>query len=423
MKYRRLALLVLASACLVLRAQDDEEQSKRPPTEIPDFSNLDEYIYEPRSAVQLSFRHLGGAKTSFFGTGKILAPEAALPGAGPNQQRVYHDGEVDPDQRTAPRTDSAGNPVLDPVNGTAILEPIPPDGRTNSWSYKDERQVNNSGENPSVPLGYIAFHSYSADVFADSPLNQKAKSTNGMDLAVTRDIRKFLNGRIALNLVAGMSVNDIDSKAEGPMLANVHTITDYYSTFGQVIPPPPYTAPTTSSQTLTDASGNTITVPVDTSILIGNDPAYRDPTTQSRVPNAVINTWKLKGAYYTFRLGPVLSIPIGSKFHVDLSAGPILVYAGTTYRVTQTFKPQDIDAFGDEITEADSRAAYKFRVGAYADASLAYDVTDKAGFFAGAVWQTAKSYTQELHTSTAQYSAKVDLANQNGLRAGMSVRF
>jgi hypothetical protein len=63
MKYFRLVLVLSASALGALLAQDEERRA--PPTHIPDFSNLDEYIYEPKSTVILGFRHLSGAKTSF----------------------------------------------------------------------------------------------------------------------------------------------------------------------------------------------------------------------------------------------------------------------------------------------------------------------------------------------------------------------
>jgi len=400
MKYRRLALLALVSACALLRAQDDEEKNRRPPTEIPDFSNLDEYIYEPKSAVQLGFRHLGGAKTSFQGTGTILSPEGALPGAGPNQLRVYHDGSVSPDARTAPRTDSAGNPIVDPTTGTTIGEPIPPDGKTNTWSYVNDQQVSDA------PLGFIAFHSYSADVSTGGERSGESTSTNGLDLAVTRDMGKLFGTRVSWKLIAGMSTNDINGSAAGTATADIHVLTDYYSTFGQNVPAAPYSAPTFSGLT-------------DTSVLLSNQPVYSDTSTEKGNQTAVMNTWKVKGAYYTFRGGMVLLFPITSKFHIDVSFGPALIYAGTTYRVMQEFTPE----LGDPIVEVDSRAAYKFRPGVYADASVGYDLTDKTGFFAGAVFQTAQGYTQSLHTATAEYSTKIDLSNQNGFRAGMSVRF
>ena len=41
----------------------------------------------------------------------------------------------------------------------------------------------------------------------------------------------------------------------------------------------------------------------------------------------------------------------------------------------------------------------------------------------GNVFQSAGSYTQSIDTDNSHYSTKIDLANQNGVRAGMSIRF
>src|SRR5437870_13762493 len=106
MKYFRAALVVFASALSLARAQQDEDQRRTPPVEIPDFSNLDEYIYEPKSTVTLGFRHLSGAKTSFAGQGKIVSPTDPGAATGTNFQRLYHDGAVNPDTRVTPRLDS-----------------------------------------------------------------------------------------------------------------------------------------------------------------------------------------------------------------------------------------------------------------------------------------------------------------------------
>jgi hypothetical protein len=137
MKYLRLALVVFASALGIARAQDDERRA--PPTEIPDFSNLDEYIYEPKSTVTLGFRHLSGAKTTFSGRGSVPAPEDPGPKTGANLFRLYHDGSVEPDQRIAPQFDPAGNPIMD--GASQVFAPIAPDGKTNTWSYGDLRQL------------------------------------------------------------------------------------------------------------------------------------------------------------------------------------------------------------------------------------------------------------------------------------------
>ena len=50
MKLFRSLVLALVATPVVAFAQQDEER-RAPPIEIPDFSNLDEYIYEPRSVL------------------------------------------------------------------------------------------------------------------------------------------------------------------------------------------------------------------------------------------------------------------------------------------------------------------------------------------------------------------------------------
>src|ERR1044071_2636272 len=106
MKHLRLAHLAYVSTAGLALAQ--EEERRAPPIEIPDFSNLDEYIYEPKSTVRLGFRHLSGAKTRFSGQGHIPSPEDPGAATGANLTRIYHDGSVRPDARTVGRLDSSG---------------------------------------------------------------------------------------------------------------------------------------------------------------------------------------------------------------------------------------------------------------------------------------------------------------------------
>src|SRR4051812_35479924 len=118
MKYFRLTLLLVGSSLGLLRAQQEEE-NRRPPTEIPDFSNLDDFVYEPKSILTLGLRHLSGAKSSFAGHGTIFSTlDEPGPATGANQLRHYHDGTLQPDARFAARTDVSGNPVTDPLTGT-----------------------------------------------------------------------------------------------------------------------------------------------------------------------------------------------------------------------------------------------------------------------------------------------------------------
>src|SRR5678815_4773944 len=87
MKHFRFAVIAFASTLGLAYSQDEERRG--PPVEIPDFSNLDEYIYEPKSTVRFGFRHLSGAKTSFSGQGRIPSPEDPGAATGANLRRVY----------------------------------------------------------------------------------------------------------------------------------------------------------------------------------------------------------------------------------------------------------------------------------------------------------------------------------------------
>src|SRR5581483_11880042 len=419
MKYLRLALFALVAGAGWVRAQqEDEEQHKAPPIEIPDFSNLDEYIYEPKSTVTYGFRHLGGVKTSFGGQAHLAAPEDPGAATGANLDRVYHDGAVHPDARTAARLDSSGNPVIDPNSGGTIFDPIAPDGKTNTWNYTDSRQLTDDG--------YMTFHTYSADITDPTTHKNSALGTNGMELAVMRDMGKIGHTRLNWQLTAGMSLNDISSKLLGTVQANLNTTTDYYSLFGQTPPAAPYSSPSSSTTNVLDAGGNPVvnddgttqTVTTDTSVLIGNQPAGRTNSTTTDTVS-VTNLWKLHGSYFTLRAGPTVWIPITSKFRASVSLGVAIIYAGSTYSVTESFTPD----IGSEITETDYSYAYRILPGYYGDASLQYDLTDRAGFYAGAVFQSAGSYTQKLDTDNVHYSTKVDFGNQSGLRAGMTIRF
>lgn len=418
MKQFRLVLVVLASAVGHVFAQQDEER-RAPPVEIPDFSNLDEYIYEPKSTVIFGFRYVSGAKSSFSGTGRIPSPEDPGPATGANLSRVYHDGAVQPDARTVARLDASGNPVIDPQSGGQVFDPVAPDGRTNTWNYIDSSQL-------TVIPGYVAFNTYSAEVIDPIVRQKKGGNTAGMDIAVSRDMGKLFGTRIQWNLTAGMSINDINNNMNDSVRATLTTLTDFYSLYGQTPPDAPYSSPSTTTTTLIDAAGNPIlgedgtsqSVTVDTSVLIGNEPAGR---VEKQITDeiSVSNRWQLKGAYYTFRAGPTLLIPFTTRLKATVSAGAAMVYSGTTYTVTQTFAP----ALGAEISDTASNSAYKLLPGYFADATVQFDLTERTGFYAGAVFQSAGSYTQNVDSPNAHYSTKIDLGNQSGVRAGLSIRF
>lgn len=415
MKHLCLALVAFGTAAAFVRAQ---EEHRGPPVEIPDFSNLDEYTYEPKSTVTLGFRHLSGAKTQFSGQGRLLSQAETPPATGANLQRTYHDGSVSPDGRAVGRFDSGGNPILDPSSGSQLFESVAPDGRTNAWNYTDNSQR--------TADGFMTFHSYSAEIIDTLVRQQSGNSTNGLEIAVARDMGKLWGTRMAWTLGGGLSVNDISSSTSDHVLARLTTLTDYYSLFGRTVPDAPYSASSSATVPILDETGNPVmnedgtarTTSVDTTVLLGNEPAART-TGLSDSEDAVTNRWKLKGAYYTFRAGPTVWVPISTRLRFSVSVGAALVYAGSNYTVSQSFTPET----GLEITDTNTSSASKLLPGFYADATLQFDVTDRTGLYAGAIFQSTGSYTQTLETDTSNYSTKIDLARQQGLRAGMSIRF
>jgi hypothetical protein len=415
MKYFRFALIAFAATAGVVFAQDEERRA--PPVEIPDFSNLDEYIYEPKSVVTFGFRYLSGPKMSFSGRGSIPSPENPGAATGANLTRVYHDGSVRPDSRSTARLDTGGNPIIDPQTNSPVFDPIAPDGKTNTWNYTDASQLTGTG--------YVRFNSYSAEVIDATTRKTDGPSSAGMDLAMSRDMGKLM-ARFPWTLTAGMSINDISANTLDRVQARLTTVSDYYSLFGQTPPDAPYSAPSSTTTSILDASGNPAvandgsvsSVTVDTTVLLGNEPAGR--TTNATLDDTrVSNRWKLKGAYYTFRVGPTVWLPFTTRLRASLSLGAALVYSGTNYTVTQTLEAP----LGAEISDTASNNAYKLLPGYYADATVQFDLTERTGFYAGAVLQSAGSYTQGIETDNQHYATKIDLSNQNGVRAGMSYRF
>jgi hypothetical protein len=421
MKYLRFALLALSPLASIAFAQDDE-QRRAPPVEIPDFSNLDEYIYEPKSTLVFGLRYLSGGRITFLGgTGRIASSNA--PGAlgTTDTTRLYHDGAVQPDTRSVGRVDAQGNAVINPDTGLQYFDPIVPDGRTNTWNYTDPSQRSRPGQ--------IAFRDYSADILDTAQRERDNAKSMGVDLAMHRDMGKLFGSRIAWNLTAGVSINDLAAETMSPVRARYNTQTDYYRFQlkpDATLPEPPYSAPSSFTETVLDAAGNPVTTldgttevrVVDTTVLLDAQPLERINTSVINAVN-VENRWKLKGAFYTFRAGPTIWIPIGSRLKAGVSVGAALVYSGSTYTVTETLTPDS----GAAISETETAEDYKLLPGWYVDATLQFDLTERAGFYAGAVYQSAGDYTQTVENGTTSYSTKIDLSKMSGVRAGMSVRF
>lgn len=420
MRFLRFALCLACLPLVGLRAADDKEEQQAP-EEIPNFNQLDEYVYVPKSTLSLGARFLlRGPKTSYSGQGSI--PSTVNPGddttvAVPNISRTYIDGTVSPDARTV---------TVNTGLGGTISVPITSDGRTNSWSYDNSGTILwNYGANGTqlLPNGNLAFHTYSAEV-TDTGSHQRAADANaGVELILDRDMGK-LGKHFKWSLTAGFSIADIHSSIYASVPTTLTTLTDTYDLFGQVPPPAPFTSPFTGTQTVYNSiglpvsgNGSTQSQSINQVILLGNVPLSR---TEIPTYTSTINRYFIEGAYYTLRLGPTLMMPMGSHFTLNVSAGPTIIYSGS---VTNVLEDLNI-ATGEDFTDLYSKQNSKILPGYYVDVNLQYQLTDTAGFYMGGVYQGAGSYTQTVASGPgSSYTSRIDFGSQEGFKGGMTVRF
>lgn len=375
---------IFALVCLLLPvfglAQSDEET-------IPIF-NLDDYYVEPKMNLTVGFRALTGPKLSFIGSPGVTNTISSTQAVGDTNAtgivRNYHDGYIAKDERT----DLDGNP-------------LPDDGKTNSWLYADDSQVLANGD--------IAFHTYRADVSDNAVRKKDPGNSYGLELIGSRDMGK-IGQRLQWKLFAGFSINGVNVAVQDNVTALITTLTDTYGLNGQVVPVAPYTAPSYT----TDANGNT----VENSVLIGQKPDSRTITTRTD-DVSVHSYWKLKGTYLTMRAGPSIAYNFNDRLRLSLSAGPAMVYVGTSYTLEQTLTPDTSSEFSTTITDL----ADDFLAGYYVDANVEYMFSERTGLYLGAFMQSTGEYAQDLTAEGSSYSTELDLSGLKGLRAGVNYRF
>jgi hypothetical protein len=397
---RAICALFLLS-CAVRAQETDEEDSSEFLDSSPDFSDL--IVYVPKLSISIGFRSLSGVNASFAGKATFGGLEA-IGTLESGTKHYYHDGYVLLDTRTM--VDSAGNTVS-----------VEPDGKTNNWQYANDNQETSdtttyqdaSGNTIFVGTGYIAMHSYTVDS-DDTAFSKDSKGTYGVELTGSRQMGKLFGGRASWLITTGFGINDISSTSEQNVNGTLTTVTDYYSLDGQAGPG--------------GSSSSTTKVISDTPL-----GRHTDVTT---IEGEILNHYRLRGAYLTFRAGPTLVFPLFSRLSATISAGGVLVYAGTNYSVTEIFLPEA----GNYLVDGATDGASTILPGYYADANLQWRLTDNSDLYFGAVYQSSGSYTQTIESTVeagdttsptqvnySRYTARVDLASLQGFRAGFALRF
>ncbi|HRI82805.1 MAG TPA: hypothetical protein PLF88_10240 [Opitutaceae bacterium] len=376
MKFLRPVLYLVFASVAAAQSRDDE---------IPVF-DLDDYLITPKMTLGVGFRGLTGPKVDFKSGAGVVNSIRSTQDHGDLTStgiiRNYHDGFVALDRRL----DADENPVND--------------GQTNTWRFVDERQL--------TADGYVTMSTYRADVFDGASRERDGGNSFGAELMVSRDMGK-LGGRMEWRLFAGLSINDVNVSTRDSLLAEVTRLTDFYFLNGAEFPFVPYTAPSVT----TDAEGNI----VNTTVLLGQAPNSRVTTVTNNVE--VNSFWKLKGSFLTVRLGPTVSYMVKDNIRLSLSAGPAFAYVGTNYTVEQSFLPDTSDAITTATTEMDD----DFLTGYFVDATVEYLLTERAGLYMGAFYQSTGTYEQSLAATGVNYTARLDMRSMQGLRAGLNYRF
>lgn len=388
------------------------------------------YEFRPvrNNAFSVGVRFIGGANIRFGNLGSVPS-NLAIPALSIAPQAInYANGSVGVDSlreaekdangnQTSPPggrytvrggvLDANGNPVLD-SNGNVVTQAIGDylgyrPGTTRIWSYVNASQATS---NP----GFIAMNDYSSEA-SGAGVDADAGPGPGFEFTYVRKLGTF-GGKIELGLLFGMGMTDINGKTSGEVKATLKTLTDLYSLGGQAAPAAPFVGP--SYANFTAANGTIFGSSLETTVPLGAQPVSRTNTTTLNGAS-VTGTWQIRGAYFLFRAGPVLRVPISRRVAINASAGFAGAYIGTTYRIDES-----LNVPGVLPIRIEGEQNYKkFMAGAYAEINAEWLITERTGVFAGVTAETLDKYEQTLSGRTAA----VSIGSNAGLRLGITTRF
>jgi hypothetical protein len=426
-----LVALTLIAAPGLLQAQASSSEEERLEKLMADSAQW----YVPRTTVSIGFRMLNaGGKVSFGNLGSVAFDGDVAPLSAGLVDRVYDNGAVRTDVARLDEKDAAGNVITTPggrypvfstikvnvtdsagnVTGTQDVVVQTGDflaftpGRTRNWGYASATQLTGDGR--------LAMSTYSATSEGASALKESGVSA-GVEFQYVRHFSKPAN-RLQWGVLAGVTLNGINSKTAGTVISTLNSRTDYYSLGGATLPAAPYFAP--SFDDYLSSTGEVIrTDGLETTVPIVAAPLSHVETSKPQGVE-VDGNWQVKGAYFMVRLGPTIRTQLTNRLGVSASMGVAGAYTGTTYSVTETFQVPDIDGLiigagrGTELT-----SETEFLSGYYADVNVEWLATERTGLFGGFTAQKFDGYDQSVGSRTA----RIDLGSSIGLRGGVSIRF
>jgi hypothetical protein len=435
------ALALIAAAPALLPAQDSTAKEDARMAALS--RNEGQLWYAPRSRITVGFRALNsGGRVDFGNLGNVPFVFDVIPASSGAVNRLYNTGQVLVDGARPEEKDSNGNQTSTPggrykVYDTVTVPVLDSNGNDTGTTQEIQRlygdylaytpgltreyTVNVQGQLLEKP-GYVAFHNFSA-ISEGATASKTQGMTGGIELQFSREIGRGTR-HLKWGVLAGVTLNDINSKSSGTVTSSLRTYSDYYSTGGVAVPPEQITNPFYS--TVVDTDGDGFVNAYETTVPIATTPADGMSTDVITPGGAsVTGRWQVKGAYLMFKLGPTIRTQITERLGLSASAGLASAYAGTRYSAHESFKlvnypgveVETLDAETGDTTVASSKT--KFMTGYYADLTLEWDANESFGLFGGVTAQQLSDYEQKLGDRTA----RIDLGSAVGLRGGVSIRF
>lgn len=393
-----------------------------------------EWAAAPKSKLHVGFRVMSsGGQVDFQNLGAVPSSLTIPPASDGLVSREYHNGNVRVDAARVSEKDADGNVFSTPggrydVFTTVTVDVVDADGNvtgtqdisvhvanllsytpglTREWTATTAAQLD---ERP----GYVAFSNYSTTSDGASA-RHKQGPTGGVEFLFSREIGRGSRS-LQWGMIAGITLNDINSKTSGIVSSTLHTYTDYYSTNGM-----PVTANQLDNPTFTtffDSNGQPIDgTTLETTVPLNGVPDSNFSDTAVAGAASVDGRWQVKGSYFMFRFGPSLRTRITDRLGLTASIGLAGAYAGTRYTAFESFSVAALPDISIETDEAST--ATKFLTGYFADLSLEWAANEVLGVFGGVTAQQLSDYEQKL----GDRSAKIDLGSTVGLRGGISIRF
>ncbi|WP_221028808.1 hypothetical protein [Actomonas aquatica] len=344
-------------------------------------------------------------------------PGRQIPGADVTDvSRAYDDGAVVLDGPRTNEVDDDGNQTSTPggryqvpVEGQDgvyldLLAYTP--GQTRTWAYAHDSQ--NLGN------GRIAMSAFSAESTGASYEMEHDGGSLGFEMSVGRRLFK-LGPKTEIGFSGSIGITDVTAEREERVVSNLIKLTDIYQVYGAV-PDAFYQAPT--FEDLFDDIGNAIVENgVETTVPLQQITADRTITV---TPNGafVDGSYKVKGAYYSIRLGPEIRTHLSEKLAVHAGVGFIGAYVGSDFTVNEVLDMSGYEV-ASTISVSESNEYKELITGFYGELNIEYWLSPRTSIFLGGVYESLDDFVQNLGGRTAS----IVLGNNLIVRVGIITRF